>query len=173
MPCWPSRESIRRMVREGLVVRTDDGVMKELPLRERLAWGVVEAAMIGDEALIGELLDPDMEVPAAALIGAAEHGHVGVIKYLVARGADLNAVSQSGTTALMAAAWSFQTETVKALLSMGADPGVRSTGGQTALDVAREMLARHGRRLPHQLELIRVLEAAERRHDANAPDGTP
>jgi ankyrin repeat protein len=61
-----------------------------------------------------------------------------VARSLIAHGADVNAVSSSGTTALMLAAAHDSTPVVGLLLQSGADSGKRSPDGKTALDIATE-----------------------------------
>jgi quinoprotein dehydrogenase-associated probable ABC transporter substrate-binding protein len=61
-----------------------------------------------------------------------------VARTLIAHGADVNAVSSSGVTALMLAAAHDNTPIVGLLLQSGADPGKRSPDGKTALDIAVE-----------------------------------
>jgi quinoprotein dehydrogenase-associated probable ABC transporter substrate-binding protein len=59
-----------------------------------------------------------------------------VARVLLAHGADVNAVSTSGVTALMLAAAHGNAPIVGLLLQSGADPGKRSPDGKTALDMA-------------------------------------
>jgi quinoprotein dehydrogenase-associated probable ABC transporter substrate-binding protein len=59
-----------------------------------------------------------------------------VARSLIAHRADVNAVSDSGVTALMLAAAHNNTPIVGLLLQSGADPGKRSPDGKTALDMA-------------------------------------
>jgi ankyrin repeat protein len=61
-----------------------------------------------------------------------------VARALIAHGADVNAVSTSGVTALMLAAAHDSTPVVGLLLQSGADPAKRSPDGKTALDIATE-----------------------------------
>jgi quinoprotein dehydrogenase-associated probable ABC transporter substrate-binding protein len=61
-----------------------------------------------------------------------------VARALIAHGADVNAVSSSGVTALMLAAAHDSTPIVGLLLQSGADPSKRSPEGKTALDIATE-----------------------------------
>jgi len=61
-----------------------------------------------------------------------------VARSLIAHGADANAVSSSGVTALMLAAAHDSTPIVGLLLQSGADSSKRSPDGKTALDIATE-----------------------------------
>ncbi len=63
---------------------------------------------------------------------------VQVARALIAHGADVNAVSSSGVTALMLAAAHDSTPIVGLLLQSGADPNKHSPDGKTALDIATE-----------------------------------
>jgi len=70
---------------------------------------------------------------------AAREGGVETVRWLLTRGADVNARDSAGATPLHAAArpwWSEKAELVSALLASGADPGARDAKGRTAHDVA-------------------------------------
>ena len=71
---------------------------------------------------------------------AAHYGHLPVVKLLVERGADLEAVSQNsiGNTALSAAAFGNRFDVVRYLRARGANIDARNRMGKTALDRARE-----------------------------------
>ncbi len=75
----------------------------------------------------------DGKTGARALIEAARHGDVDRIESLIARGADVNAVDESGNTALMVAAGSGRIEAVQALMRHGADVSVKNKKGISAL----------------------------------------
>jgi hypothetical protein len=68
-----------------------------------------------------------------ALGSAAGRGETGVVRFLLAKGADVNHRNQSGWTPLMGAASSGHAETVALLLKHGADPLMRNQDGETAL----------------------------------------
>jgi quinoprotein dehydrogenase-associated probable ABC transporter substrate-binding protein len=61
-----------------------------------------------------------------------------IARTLISHGADVNAVSDSGVTALMLASAHDNAPIVGLLLQSGADPGKRSADGKTALDIAVE-----------------------------------
>ncbi|KAK7456343.1 hypothetical protein VKT23_010589 [Stygiomarasmius scandens] len=65
---------------------------------------------------------------------AAYSGHLGVVKYLVENGADINAVGEKYGTALQAAAYGGYLDVVKFLTKKGAD--VNAVGGRSALQAA-------------------------------------
>ena len=69
---------------------------------------------------------------------AAEKGNAAVIKKLIDAGANADATTNSGMTALMVASLTGRTEAVKALIEKGADINIRSKGGMTASDYAKE-----------------------------------
>ena len=79
---------------------------------------------------------------------AAASGHLEVARVLLDAGADHNAASQDGLTALIAAARHGHLEVVQLLLEAGSDKKVATQGGETALMAATE----NG-----HLEVVRVL----------------
>lgn len=99
------------------------------------------AAESGDDVLAGLLLDAHANPAAMTRLGghtalhvAAKAGHASVVRQLVARGADVNAVTTTGATALHFAAASGSAEAVKTLLDRGAEVNVREPQwGQTPL----------------------------------------
>jgi ankyrin repeat protein len=58
-----------------------------------------------------------------------------VAKFLIGRGADLNARDKNGETILMLA-WG--EEEARFLVENGADPGIRKDNGDTALSIAKK-----------------------------------
>ena len=71
---------------------------------------------------------------ATPLMFAAFYGDVALIRELLAHGADVNARTDGGTTALMWAA--SDAEKARALIDRGADVNARSADGRTALMIA-------------------------------------
>ncbi|HIG55341.1 MAG TPA: ankyrin repeat domain-containing protein [Candidatus Latescibacteria bacterium] len=88
---------------------------------------------------------------ATPLIMAAWHGHLGIAKTLLDRGADINAFYNAGNTPLIVAAWHGHVDVVKYLLSEGVDIAFKNRGGDDALAWAAE----HG-----HLEILESLLAA-------------
>eukprot|EP01064_Diplonema_japonicum_P032195 TRINITY_DN5995_c0_g1_i1.p1 TRINITY_DN5995_c0_g1~~TRINITY_DN5995_c0_g1_i1.p1 ORF type:complete len:262 (+),score=53.25 TRINITY_DN5995_c0_g1_i1:234-1019(+) len=68
---------------------------------------------------------------------AASFGHSAVVSLLLSYGADVDAVSQTGSTPLLYAAISGQEAVIPLLLSHGADPTTTDTGGSNAIWWAR------------------------------------
>jgi ankyrin repeat protein len=77
------------------------------------------ARLLDAEPHLMEALNPDDD--QTPLIMAAERGHVGMVRLLLERGADVNAGSLSGDTALHEAAARGHEEVVSILLGCGAD----------------------------------------------------
>ena len=107
----------------------------------------------GDTALMLASLRGDREIARMLIdLGGAEVKHSGwapihyaafqdkheMIQYLIAKGADKDALAPNGYTALMLAARSGHTDAARALLHEDVDINVRGPDGQTALRIARE-----------------------------------
>jgi ankyrin repeat protein len=56
------------------------------------------------------------------LHAAARGGQVGIVEYLIAQGANINAEAKDGTTAFQQAAIEYRLDTLKALVRLGAEP---------------------------------------------------
>jgi ankyrin repeat protein len=76
--------------------------------------------------------DPAVE----AFIRAAGSGHLGRVKRALRQGVNINAVGESGDTALMAASASSCHDMIRYLLARGADPRRTNYKGITAFEVA-------------------------------------
>jgi len=107
----------------------------------------------GDTALMMASLRGDREIARMLIeFGDAEVNHKGwapihyaafenhpeVIRYLVAKGADKDALAPNGFSALMLAARGGHLEAAKALLYDDADLQVKGPAGETALQIARK-----------------------------------
>lgn len=82
---------------------------------------------------------------------AALSQYVDSTKYLIEHGADIHAVGENGTTALLCAVYGNNPKAVKLLISKGADVNIRDNDGDSPLDVAIEKGYR---------ECARILRAA-------------
>ncbi len=71
-----------------------------------------------------------------ALMGAAFKGYTDMLQFLLENGADIQAVNQQQSTALIFAATYADAKTVRLLLENGADPWARDQESKTALDHA-------------------------------------
>ena len=106
----------------------------------------------GDTALMMASVRGDREIGRMLIeFGGAEVKHAGwapihyaafydkpeMIRYLLAKGADKDALAPNGYTALMLAARSGHTDVARVLLQEDADINVRSPDGLTALKIAR------------------------------------
>jgi uncharacterized protein len=101
---------------------------------------LIEAAKQGDmTALSGafkkgtdiNLQDNDM---VTALMHASALGHIDIVKFLIEKGADINAKnSWAGWNALIYSSMNGKTETVKYLIEKGADVNTKDNEGKTAL----------------------------------------
>ncbi len=70
------------------------------------------------------------------LIYAAFNGHAAVVDYLLKKGAEINATTANGSTALLFAARFGHIEVVEVLLQNKADPNIANERGATAIDWA-------------------------------------
>jgi ankyrin repeat protein len=70
------------------------------------------------------------------LIYAATGGHDDMVRYLLAEGANIDAVSPNGTTALMMAVREEKFSTAALLIARGANVNLRNEQGATALSWA-------------------------------------
>jgi hypothetical protein len=72
------------------------------------------------------------------LIYAAFNGHTAVVEYLITRGADIDATTENGSTALFFAARFGHLQIVELLLQNKADASIANDRGATADDWARQ-----------------------------------
>lgn len=97
------------------------------------------AAFTGQMNYVQRLVEAGAEVDFygwAPLLYAAYNGHTAVVEYLLKRGADINAKTENGLTALFFAARFGHIEIIKVLLRNDADPTVVSENMETAVDWA-------------------------------------
>jgi uncharacterized protein len=117
--------------------------------------GIWRAAKKGDlaevERLVGQdpgLLDAGDAYCRTPLVLASEQGHVGVVRWLLDKGAAINERACNGITALSVACLSDRPLVVRLLLERGADPTMTTVGDWTPLMGASER---------GHLEVVRVL----------------
>jgi ankyrin repeat protein len=67
---------------------------------------------------------------------AADFGHVEIIRYLVSKGAKVNAKDNFGNSALLNALYENHTDAVKELLKAGADASVKGPDGRSCKEIA-------------------------------------
>jgi len=113
---------------------------------QRVRDVIDDGADVNERDRRGVLLDG-----AAPLTIAADAGHLAIAELLVERGADVNARSLTGWTALMRACNAGHLDMARFLLQAGADPSLENDEGYTA----------RGRISGTQPELLHLLEQAE------------
>lgn len=129
------------------------------------------AAYFGQLPVLKTLLAAGVDVNitdldgTAALHGAAQEGHGGVVDALLDKGAENDALDNNGVTPLMLAALKGRLLVVKTLLAVRADVNNSDPDGYTAL---------HGAAREGQNEVVRALLRAEADNDAVSNKiGTP
>ena len=101
------------------------------------------------------------EHAATLLHVAASNPNVAVTKYLVSKGADVNAKADNGVSPLHIAVGEGNIEVVKYLVSQGTDVNVKANNGTTPLDIAKET---------GNTEVIRYLESVGTKSGTNLPN---
>lgn len=163
-------KGVERLLDRGLDPNTADAkgntiLMIAARLGHRdLVWSLIRRkanasrrSQHGDTALMMASLRGDREIARMLIeFGGAEVNHSGwapihyaafedraeLIRYLLAKGADKDALAPNGYTALMLAARGGHLDAARALLYEDVDVNVRGPDGQTALKIAREK--KHG-----------------------------
>lgn len=102
-------------------------------------WSELDLAVeSGNPRMVKLLLNEGLIDTNSALIKAAEHNKIKIIKNLLKIGADVNSTGNEGITPLMAAAANGNIKTVKLLIKNGADVNaVEKKGNWTVLDYAQ------------------------------------
>ena len=108
------------------------------PSADFLVMSAVEGNLEAVKLFVEAGYSPDTtEGGAPAIVRAAMYSHPEVVLYLIEAGADVNAVDDVNTTALMRIADKCDaTATVRALLQAGAKTDIQSAGGSTAAQLA-------------------------------------
>ena len=106
---------------------------------------------VRSEIEAGKNVDSKDAAGQTSLMYAAETGRMDVLKYLISKGADVNAESQGygRGSALIYAASSNRLEAMKFLIENGADASIKNRDDKTALDIARKL---------NQVAVAQVLE---------------
>src|SRR5258708_2044908 len=96
--------------------------------------GVLKVTTTGNDrgSLDGEPSSTNNNVVRSMLASASADGSLGVIEYLLANGADIDAADENGSTALMYAAGHKRRAAMALLLKRGADPDLKDNKGRTA-----------------------------------------
>ena len=98
---------------------------------------------VGDTALIKSRLDEGADINAkdgdfTLLMKAAMEGYLKTAKLLIDKGAEIDARTNEGTSALMAASMGGYTKIVELLLNAGANTKIKNSMGYTAEMYAKE-----------------------------------
>ncbi len=124
-------------------------------------------AASGDEGLTPLMIAAGQTAPAeGAMFVPGSARPTDIARGLIDGGADVNAQSKSGVTALMVAATHNNPPMIGMLIDAGADPTIKNSQGQTAADVAE----RNGNL--EALQAIRVMSSAKSA-SVPAPEGAP
>lgn len=103
----------------------------------------------------------------SSMVAAAAAGNNPILETFISNGTPINALSETGESALHAACWNGKVETVKLLLERGADPQIKKTDGASPVSLASGQ--------KHE-DIVALLNAAiEKKGKEAAPNrtGTP
>ena len=131
------RRGVWAELREARAARRSGGGYTQL---HRACWADAE-----DVQRVCELIElgwpGSVEAPTGQgvtpLMFASNRGHAGIVKALLAAGADVNAASNLGETALICACYHGHLEAARALVAAGANVNAVNQGGWTPLNCAR------------------------------------
>ena len=97
------------------------------------------AAFIGKMDYVRRIVESGAEINFYGwppITYAAFNNHPGIVEYLIKKGAEINAKTETGATALYLASRNGHVEVVKLLLRYEADPTIANQNGETAVDAA-------------------------------------
>ena len=140
-----SKELARLLIQKGADVNARDNFFGETPLHTAIRDGE-KAFNIG----LGIL-----QITSDKRNASRDEKKAELTELLIVNGADLNAVSTAGQTALMYAALTGNSKIVETLLQKGADINVISKSGMTALGYAEE------KEHPHIVQMLMAAGASE------------
>jgi len=105
---------------------------------------LMEACVDGDLEMIQKILKErphsiNHRSVVMPLHAAVQHRRKNVVVWLLEHGANVNARTEDGSTALALAAYNGDLEMVKMLIERGADPSVKNQQGFSTLDVVDQM----------------------------------
>jgi len=72
----------------------------------------------------------------SSMVAAAAAGNNTILETFISKGTPINALSETGESALHAACWNGKVDTVKLLLERGADPQIRKADGASPVTLA-------------------------------------
>lgn len=122
------RDAIRKLREMGFPI----------PSAEFLVMSAVDGNIEAVKLFLAAGYSPDSEDGGSpAIVRAATFGHPAIVRLLMDAGADINAVDEANTTALMRLAEKCAaTETLRLLIEAGAKTDGKTAGGATALQLA-------------------------------------
>ena len=129
--------------RAGSAATVDALLAAKADPERRNRWGdnaMMMAALNGHHGIMKALRQRNASVDGKGwtpLIYAATGGHDEIVRWLLAEGADVNAASPNGTTALMMAVRENRYSTSILLIARGANVNHRNENGASALDWAK------------------------------------
>jgi ankyrin repeat protein len=102
-----------------------------------------------------------------SMVSAASAGNNSILETFLNQGTPINALSESGESALHAACWTGKTDTVKFLLEHGADPQIKKADGATPVTLAS------GQNHPDIVALLNAAVEKKSKEAAAKGAGTP
>jgi len=124
-----------QLIHSGAIVNELDANGSS-PLMTACRWADIAMVrlLLNNNAGANEPRSPKGRTPL--MVTCAYYGGITITKLLISNGANVNAVANDGTTALMLAAGNAKMDVVEFLVSRGADATLKDSKGLTALDYA-------------------------------------